>query len=225
MKKQTVLIFALLNLSISALALPERNPAEVSPTPVPSVSAGVTNSGFLTNLRSRARFLSFVFEQKDETVDTTIGLVAQSMRLRGQEISTEFGHNYGLAQTSVFVNRSIKATDDGTSQLYLENVIYGLGIRYNFIENSPGNDLIPYVKAKIGILSVRRDDSINKPMNLFGSENALSLGLEWLPFSEIFAVNFQIYQVKAKAKTTYMGTPVEINKDSSGGSVGFNLYF
>lgn len=179
-----------------------------------------------SNLRARDRILSYEVRQTDSTTDRTIGVIEQpTQKLQGSLVDLEFGHNYGLVQTSLILGRSLLSNTVGTSELTTDIILYGLGLRYNFIENKTPNDLIPYIKLDLGVLTQRTDDGINKTLVEHGSDNGLSIGLDWFPFSQIFAVDFQIFQSKAKTKATYLGNNVDMTRDTFGGAIGFNLYF
>jgi hypothetical protein len=215
-------MIALITLNCSAFGSSLRNPAEATPAPSPTVIPKQE----VTKLRSRERLFTFDYRQFNDTTDKTVGVVElPTVKSKGYKAGLEFGHNYGLIQTSLLLGRSLETVETGPSKLETDSILYGLGFRYNFIENTPGNDLIPYAKAKLGILTIKTSDFIAKPMTVHGSENGLSIGLDWFPFSEVFAVNFELYQTKAKAKTIYLGTPIDINKDGFGSAIGFNLYF
>ncbi|HRO66931.1 MAG TPA: hypothetical protein PL182_05155 [Pseudobdellovibrionaceae bacterium] len=104
----------------------------------------------------------------------TMGVAASYLWNRG---FWEIGGGFSFSQTKT-----------GNNEASL-NSINGAG-RWNFIENKPGNDMIPYVGALYGIYSG----------DLSGNQMAVNGGVTWLPFSEIFAIDASFGYVMEERK-------------------------
>jgi hypothetical protein len=235
MKKQTILILILLALRSVSFAQATSTTIEASPVPAPitqqpqtqpkSEKSAVVDQ--TKNLKARDHVLSFDYKQIDSDINgNSGGIESPTTKNRVKTAEVELGRNFGYFQTTLLLSGLIESLDDGTGNTErTKSSSIGLGVRYNFIQNVPGNDVIPYVKLDINALTVNSSNDVSSPMNLTGTLSQAGLGVEWFPFSQIFAVDFKLYQSKDGLKAKYKGVPVDISSETTGSSIGFNLYF
>lgn len=235
MKKQTILIIILL--AIRSVTFAQTTSATIEATPVPAPvtqQAQVQVKGEKStvvdqtkNLRARDNLVSFDYKQTDTDINgNSGGIESPTTKNRVKTAEVELGRNFGYFQTTLLLSGLIESLDDGTGNTErTKSSSIGLGLRYNFIQNVPGNDIIPYVKLDLNAITVNSSNDVSSPMNLNGTLSRAGLGVEWFPFSQIFAVDFKLYQSKDGLKAKYKGVPVDISSETTGSSIGFNLYF
>jgi len=135
-------------------------------------------------LRKRQHILQFDYSQSSSQLITSSTTNSTSFNLQGT-----YGYNIGHLEPFVGFSSSSEENMSNGDKTNVSTSVFG--IRYNFIENRPGNDLIPF--ASFGLLSSTVDSvDSGSSTSVSGNGTALAAGISWYPFSEIFAVNFGV---------------------------------
>ncbi|WP_413288312.1 hypothetical protein [Bdellovibrio sp. HCB337] len=201
------------------------------PAPVPVAAPAATPAPIVVikpieeappSLRKRQHAMSWQYKTSSVKSDFTpvLGTTSSSDISRGT-LQFSYYYNWGHFELGVGAGSSV-VTDNDTS----DSDAFGsfvVGGMVNFIENAPGNNLIPYVGFAAGSTNENIDISGSKT-RLIGGIGAFAFGLKWFPLEEIFAVDVSISSSSSSA--TASGANVGDYTATTGGfDVGFLLYF
>jgi len=127
---------------------------------------------------------------------------------RSKELSVKYSRNFGNFQPGFLIGLSKESS--GTKVKVNTGLLFA---RLNFIENVAPNDLIPFAGIGYG----KRQEDFKASDNSFdfllsGDVTLMALGLNWYPFSELFA--FEVLLGQWEAKYDYSGEPdVDVDVD------------
>lgn len=171
-------------------------------------------------LRPRRHMLSFRLSSSTTKLNVTTDLTRSKSEITTSESSYSYGYEFGSFQP--FFSGSSQITTAGTAKETAST--FSLGLRFNFIPNRPGRDLIPYAYVEAAGLSSDIDNGATLTA-LTGSGAAFAVGLEWYPLSEIFAIRFE-YAAGQINMTGRSGTQGVLGDGSSRGlTVGYVFAF
>ncbi|GEM_PF-3694571 len=94
----------------------------------------------------------------------------------------------------------------------------GLLAHFNFIENSPGNDFIPYLSLTLAGINVESGG-----VDLSGSYVGFHVGLKWFPLSEILALTASVGAMSGSIEGGSPKAKVDIKQGQF--NIGWALYF
>lgn len=136
------------------------------------------------------------------------------------EIDISYGYEFGYWQP--WVSLASKLEKSGGTETYV--TVTGLGVRLNFIENKPGNDLIPYFKIGSGYYNEDGylDDTL---VNAQGSGGMARFGLSWFPFGEIMAIDISYGSTVAKVDITGTTEVLRADYERTSLNIGYTLVF
>ncbi len=149
------------------------------------------------------------------------GSVGTKTTSKSGELNVTYGHNTGRWMPWVKAASSI--SESGSDETKVG--IFGVGISLNFIENQPGNDLVPYASLGIGGYSEEFSDGVSS-VEVGGPIAQFELGLIWFPFGEIAALTIGISSTAGDLDVTGGTAPAaEVDVSSTVFSVGYALAF
>ncbi|MFM6928505.1 MAG: FimV family protein [Bdellovibrio sp.] len=196
-------------LPVESLELPQ---PMVHPTSLPANKA-------LSQLRPREWTLGWRYSYSHTRIKVSSGSTSDSSDQNGTEMSVEFGRNLSRWEVGGFLtsaNEEIGSSESTATYL-------GALARLNFIENRPGNDAIPYLSGYLGGATVSRTSS-GIETRLTGGVAGLGLGVNWFPFSEIFAFNAELRIISSSVEDE--STPkITVDIDQTNLNVGWKIYF
>lgn len=114
---------------------------------------------------------------------------ANELETEKLNISVSYLRNWGRFGAGIGIDLTKSYSENATAIVEQEStstIVSFIG-RANFIEDAPGNDLIPYVGIAVG---TGTSDTAGTSTGL--TSTAVALGLKWYPLSEIFAFNFEL---------------------------------
>lgn len=130
--------------------------------------------------------------------------------------SISYRYNFGrLELGGSYVSSRSKNEDTGSESL---SAILGLIGHFNILENTPGNDLVPYLSLALGSMVLESDDD-----DLKGGMAGFGVGLKWFPLSEIFALTAELGGASANIEGGSPNIELEIRQGYF--TVGWALYF
>lgn len=141
-----------------------------------------------------------------------------------QSIDLAFGYSYNMGrfQPGISIATSLSNNDSTKESSFTSSV--GIGIRANFIENVPGEKLIPYVGFAMSILNVDTSTSAADG-DLTGNGTIAAVGAEWYPFGEIFAFNASLSFGSLTGDGKAAGTSIDATVRQLGLNLGYTFAF
>ena len=204
MKKQNLLLaiaFSFLPASLHAQeAAPVAPPAQFTPP-----------ATIERPLRPRIHNISLTYGSSTSETQLKVGSNKTTSETEKGELEIQYGYEFGYFQPFVTVNSLIEKS--GSSESKAGG--FALGARASFIENRPGNNLIPFVALSFEGIS-GDVKSGNNTVAISGRGTNLGLGLDWYPFGEIFA--FRGLLSSYSAKTDYSSNTNDGTGDMRGSS-------
>ena len=170
------------------------------------------------DLRKREHMLSWE-NSSSSTKVTPSG--SSSLKTSSGDMNISYGRNWGWWGAGVGLSSNVtKDTDNDeatASVLYLEG-------RGNFIENRPGNNLIPYAAIQLGRITGEAEDGADTT-DISGNAWAIGVGLDWFPFGELFALNVNLGVTNGDMDYKATGGTVKADSEGTSLSVGYRLVF
>lgn len=168
--------------------------------------------------RKREHMLSWKYSSSSTKVTPSGGT---SLKVSTGDMKIEYGHNFGWlslgAGLSTDVSKGTDKHEASASLLHIEG-------RGHIIENRPGNNLIPYVAIQLEFLSGEAGDGTDT-IDISGNAWAISAGLDWFPFGELFALNVNLGLSNADLDYKAPGGIVKADLKGSSLSVGYRIVF
>lgn len=169
-------------------------------------------------LRPRNHWLNWRYLSTTTKVETTSGSSKTKNESKSGELSFGYLYNWGRFQAGGNIGSTI--SDDGTTKATLTALSF-IG-QLNFIENVPNNNFIPFARFEISRLT--SEISATSTTKGSGNGTAFSVGAYYLPFGELFAVEFGL-SLSAKADLSYENSNVKQTLDLSSFYVGWSIAF
>ncbi len=175
-----------------------------------------------------------VFGQRKWSVDPTsiVALIfgnkykpdqGQSRDRNGQTIDVVFGYNFGQFEAGPIIRHSHFDYETSTET----SASYGFFGDYNFIENKPGVEIVPFLRASFA----HQLDKDTRNTNGLEEETqydvySLSAGAKWFPAGDFFAINGYLEYYQNNAIYTEKSSP-EFKYTISGPRLkaNFAIYF
>lgn len=191
-------------------------PAKVGDT----VSVSNSSNSLASPLRERQSGLSWKYSGVTTKTKGTAGTNSSTTKSDEQSFEVAYLYNLGLFEFGAYVDvdhsKSSSSEGKGTE--------FGLLAQFNFIENTPDNDFVPYLRADIAALAGTVGDGSGQKMDIEGSSWGMRLGLMWFPFSEIFALDLG-YEFGNAKMTTKSSPEIKFDITKSGLFAGWRIYF
>lgn len=135
-----------------------------------------------------------------------------SQQSKSTVLELEYTYNFGSYEIGGLFSTDNEESD-GSS---VGTTVFGPVGRYNFIENKPGRDFVPYVSGAFTILNGK-----TSILSFSGTQFYVGGGLNYFPFSQLFALDAGIRIVSGNWKvssTTYASSGTQLY-------AGWKLYF
>ncbi len=179
------------------------------------------------NLRPRSKIMTWKYNGSNTVFSTSKNNESSKSSQRDKvDLDMEVGRNFGSFQFSILLSY-FSSVDIDSDEVKTKTRFSGtgIGLRYNIIENTVGNDFIPY--TKIGIFNIKGSSKTDNEstIDITGSASGLGLGFDWFPFSEIFAVNLEFSTINSNVLYSSNPNKIDSKNISDQLSIGFGLYF
>lgn len=168
------------------------------------------------SLRPRVHRLSFDYRKFNTKIDAdNVSLLDQDTI----EIELSYARNFGFFEVGGSYITSFE--EEGSDEVKVTGAV--LEGRVNFIENVPGNDVIPYIAVGF----TRRKDEVDAGTRLKGDGDGLGIefGVTWFPLGEIFAIGVSYTSVSVDGWIGDGTTTVDTEFKSRGFTIGYSVYF
>jgi hypothetical protein len=133
----------------------------------------------------------------------------------GSEFNLEVGYNFGSVELSPVLSYS----KYNFTSYSIDSEGYGMALAYNFIENKPGQDIVPFVATKYltytenydynPIYTSESDYTVETKTTIF------SAGIKYFPFSQFVALKGELQQYMLDGEYTEKNFPAD-NYDIKG---------
>lgn len=171
------------------------------------VSIGTDSSGGYSSGGSRARKHGVRYAAAIGSVKVESGNTSATSNITA--LSFEYLRNFGTFE----LGGGVEIENSGSNSS--ATAFRGIG-QYNFSENKPRTDIVPYARGSFGMLSGKSGGSSSS-----GTELSIGGGANWFPFSDLFAVDLSLAIVIGNSKANN----VDIKTNSTLVSAGWRLYF
>lgn len=170
-------------------------------------------------LRKRTHSLNWRYQTISSELSGSQGNLHSSETSRVTELEFGYSRNFGLAEIGLSINSQYTEIS-GVKQTVPSFAISG---EFNFIENTPGIDFVPFAAAQIGLIGINLKDGTSE-YEVSGSAASLGVGFKWFPFSELFALELGLNFVAGKMDN--LASPkLEVDVRQTDFKVGWRLYF
>lgn len=171
------------------------------------------------SLRQREHIVFTKISTSKTEGDFSGGGVSSSTNVENTKFDFGYAYNFINWEAGIFFRKSTEKNIDGSGSKESSQTEFGVQGCFNIIENSPGNDWIPYLGIGASTLSM---ESSNLKMN--GNAVYYGLGLMWFPLSEIFAFDIGYELGKLDLKTE-SGVDAKASAKGAGFTLSWRLVF
>lgn len=192
----------------------ENKPAVVCPPVAPAEPAPPV-------LRSRQHVMTWEYDSGRTKTKLTTGGVTTESTERSGDLEIGYLYNFGSFEVGAAYAFSTSESESGDDKSNAGQL--GILVMANFLENIPGNDVIPYLG--LGLYSYSQDVTTTvTSIRALGGVATVSAGLKWFPVGEILALNTSIYRSAFDVSLSGSGTGT-LEMTRTGIDVGFLFYF
>lgn len=172
-----------------------------------------------SSLRQREHIFFTKISTSKMEADFSGGGISSSTNAQTTKFDFGYAYNFINWEAGIFFRKSTENNSDGSGSKESSQTEFGVQGRFNIIENSSGNDWIPYLGIAASSLSM---ESSNLKMN--GNAVYYGLGLMWFPLSEIFAFDIG-YELGRLDLKTEAGVDAKMSGKGAGVTLSWRLVF
>lgn len=137
---------------------------------------------------------------------------------------SQFMLSYGYNFKAFQLGGELQYASDSSGSANNSSTQLGIFGKYNFIQDIPGESVVPSVGLSLGSYGMLSSSS-SSDTTYRGSYYRLFGGLSWYPFNEILAIETTLYSATFNYSATVGNSSVSVVTTQTGLSAGFSLVF
>ncbi|AHZ83608.1 hypothetical protein Bb109J_c2998 [Bdellovibrio bacteriovorus] len=173
-----------------------------------------------SNLRKREFSLGWLYNSTNSETDVSQGGASDSGESRKVEIQIEFARNFTRYEIGTFLTNSYREVEDEN----LTTTVFGALVRFNFIENMPGNNFVPYFAGYLVLAGQEYNSAVSDEYEISGNGLGAALGFNWFPLGEIFALNAELRRLSGDLDNN-ASPKLKVEEEQTTVNVGWRIYF